>query len=204
MNVRQALLYHPEGRQFQVSRQPSQVLRQLERNLDVAALAEPVNVPAKGGLQADFLEQWRMQQVGQRSQLRRNLSDDRRVVLESLGQVGTPLLRFRFKRRQIHAQERQTLSRAVVQIPGDPAPFFVLHPQQSGGKLAQTLIGRVEYLRLPQHLHVFPPEFVGALADASFEILLRLLQRLDHGAPFAHIVNKSSGVNESPVLPQSV
>jgi len=56
MNIREAFLYDPEDHQFQIRRQPFQMLGQVQADIDVAFFFESFDVPAQAGLQPHFVE----------------------------------------------------------------------------------------------------------------------------------------------------
>ena len=131
MNVGQAFLHHTENRCLRLSWQTPEILGKIQVDSNFAAQRETIDVPAKSGRQAGFVEQWRMQQVRNRAHFGGHLVNQVFTVGQSIRRFGQAL-DVAAHRREIHAQRRQHLAHAIVQFARDAPPFFVLHLEQSG------------------------------------------------------------------------
>src|SRR5258708_161534 len=63
MNVGQTFLHNAKEGNFQVTRQATEILGQLQIDIDLAALAESVDIPLQSRFQADLIEQRGMQKM---------------------------------------------------------------------------------------------------------------------------------------------
>ena len=78
--VSQTLLNDPKDRNFHFVRQPAKIFGDFQIHLNMAALREAIYIPAKGGGKAGDIEQRRMQQMGDRANLARDLIDQVSVL----------------------------------------------------------------------------------------------------------------------------
>ena len=140
VDVGEALLDDAEQGVFHRHRQAAELGRQIEIHGDAAAPAEAFGAPAQSRGEADLLQQWGVQEIGKRSNLLRAplrqggalvQGDSRPLVKRRAALVG---------HRQIHRQGRQALSRAVMQLPGQPVSLLILHSQQAGRKLPEGFL----------------------------------------------------------------
>jgi hypothetical protein len=130
VNVGEALLHHAKNRRFRLSREPPEILGKIEVDSDFAAQREAIHVPAKRRGESRFVEQRRMQQVGNRAHLGGHFVDQIFAVGKGTGRFGQAF-DVAAHGREIHVQRRQHLAYAIVQFARDTAPLFVLHLKQS-------------------------------------------------------------------------
>src|SRR5437879_786298 len=113
-------------------------------NGDPAALSEPVHVPAQRRSESEFVEQRRMEKIGDRAQLIRNLPGSFDARRQPPGEFWISHRQFAFDSRKLELQGREYLSGAVVQVARNAAAFVVLHAQQPCGKVAQIFVALLE------------------------------------------------------------
>lgn len=75
MNIRETFLHQPENGNFHLVGHARELRRNLEANVDLAALREAIHVPANGRGKAGRIEQRWVQQVGNGSNLLADLLD---------------------------------------------------------------------------------------------------------------------------------
>ena len=132
MDVGQALLHDPEQRRLDHLGQPAGALRlgQGEIDADAAAVGEPLRVPAHGRPQVPLLEGGRVQEVRQGPHLAAALLRQLDAVAQLLARHGAQATRRLADHAEVHAEGRQALRRAVVQLAGDAAALDVLRLQE--------------------------------------------------------------------------
>src|ERR1035438_4436254 len=139
VNIRQPFLDNAEKGGFQVVVEPPEISRDLDLDLEPGSLVETLGITLQRARKAGFVEQRRMQQTGDGSNLREAGSRQLAGLGESLS------LAFRFQpwflqTAEIYAQGGQELRGAVVQLPRDPPSLVILCAQQVSGEVMQPLI----------------------------------------------------------------
>src|SRR5690348_14354042 len=81
VNIGETFLYHAENRGLHFCREPDKIFGHIEINSDVTALGKPADIPAERRSQPEFVEQRRMQQVGDRPDLSHHLTDKALTVV---------------------------------------------------------------------------------------------------------------------------
>ena len=146
MNVRDGFLYDAEDRCLELPGKPRKIRGDFEFRLNAAALNEAANEPMQSIAQARFIQQRRMEQIGECPRLFNHLVRQTNAFCQPLIQTRSDLLLDSVLQRfQIHIQSREDLPRAVVQLASKPAAFVILHLQQPGREAPQALLGFVEF-----------------------------------------------------------
>src|SRR6267143_388026 len=125
VNVRQAFLQNAKYREFHLVRKFGNICRHIQIDLNAAAFRKTVQVPRHYGLQPNFIEQWRMQQMRDHA----NLAHGSLQKSDRLGQrrslKGREHRIGRLDHFQIHLDRREILALAVVQLAAKPSPLFL-------------------------------------------------------------------------------
>src|SRR5438105_10569601 len=69
MNIRETFLHDTKQRSFNIRCQTSNVAEDQQLDLDSATLDETAHEPLQGGQETGFVEEWRVKQIGQGSEL---------------------------------------------------------------------------------------------------------------------------------------
>src|SRR4029077_14324427 len=99
----------------------------------------------QSGSQAEFIKQRGMQQVGQGTNLRANLLNQSEVFFGGAGAGFIELMSLGANYPDVHADGGDQLADAVVEFPGEAAGFLIANVQEAGGKVAEILVGLVEF-----------------------------------------------------------
>ena len=166
VHIRQAFLNNAKYRRLQFGRQAAQVGRQIEADLDFTALRKAFHIVLQCRNEADFIEQRRMEQMGNGANLARKLCYQVRAFNDVTGGLRRQAVAFALDGGQIHPQSGYNLPNAVVQFARYAATLLILHLQKAAGKLAHNV-------RLCAELGVCLLELAGALADPLLEFGMR-------------------------------
>ena len=149
VNVAQRLLHDAEKRRFQFRRKTRKILRNLHDHGSAVALGEAVGQPAQGKDQPGFLEERRMEQIGNGAQFVDHLAADfARLGSESLrlGRIAGL-----FQRAHVDLQGGETLRRGVVKFAGQATTLLVLRSNEARGETRELSL-RILQLALRRHL----------------------------------------------------
>src|SRR5262249_47450156 len=161
---------------FHVRWQPAQVGRTLDHGFDLAAFRKLIDVPAKSGDKADFIQQGGMKKVGNCSNLTPDLSDQFRDVTNQFGSLVVQPVGLLLQPTNVHTDRGYELAYAVMQFASQPSPLFIPHLQQPGRQLTQALIG---FTQVRSSLLYSPFEFLTRLAKRLLcAITIRNVERL--------------------------
>ena len=89
MNIGQALLHHAEDGKLRILGQTRKFLRDFEPGIDFTAFRESFDIPAKRRCETYLIEQRRMQQVRNGTNLLTSFGDHRSIFRNSLGCLRT-------------------------------------------------------------------------------------------------------------------
>ena len=158
MNVGQGLLDDTKDGQFQVGREPPEVLGNIEIDLQVAAFHQTLHIPPDGLRQTIFIQQRRMQKIGRSADLLVELLHQILRVIQSFGQRRI-FLCLLCHAGEIHAQRRYNLTGTIVQLARNMPSLLILRSQQPDRQLAKLLrllqdfgIALLQLLRAITHL----------------------------------------------------
>src|SRR6202030_2160215 len=137
VNVRERLLHDSKDSNFGVSREPAELLVHLEIRLNAAALGEASRVPVQGGVESTFIEQRRVHQVRDRSQL---ADDFVGYIRRRPQEIARSLARFRNQTpdaTEHHLDRCHALDSSLVQIARDAPLLRVASVEQLLRKTSQ-------------------------------------------------------------------
>ena len=172
VNVGQRFLKDPEEYKIDVVSQRTKRFGNFHFGVNPAAQGEAVYIPFDRGRQTGLFQQWRVQQVRQCP----NLCDTRVRYLSRLFELAI-IRTLTFGRRQHHAQRGEILAHAVVQLPRNMPPFFILGSYQTVPQFSE-LPGPLQdfSVSLLQFLGSFPHLGFQSFGESP-EALLALAQR---------------------------
>jgi hypothetical protein len=107
-------------------------------DFEIAALAQAVNVPTKGGAETGLVEQRRMQQVRSGANFLDELLDKFAGLFGQLRGLGRMAADDFEQAADVHGEHGESLSGAVMQFASDVAAFVVLGGQQAPGEFAEA------------------------------------------------------------------
>jgi hypothetical protein len=134
MDIRQAFLHYAKQSRLYFRLEPAQRERNLHLHGYSAALCETFRIPHQRRLQSDFVEQWRVQQVGHRARFRDRVFNLFDGVRQEFAHA-----HLRFGRRlhgddvQVHFYGHQILTEAIVEFASNASPLFVLALHEPAG-----------------------------------------------------------------------
>src|SRR5579871_5337746 len=132
MNVGQGFLYDAEDDEFDFAGLTLEILGDVKANVDGAAFDEAVDIPAERANQAGFVKHRRMQQVRSRADILTDLADEFETFADQFGVLGflSGFTGNAGENRQVHAQDAQHLTGAIVKLTGEAPTFVVLRFEQ--------------------------------------------------------------------------
>ena len=110
----------------------------MEAYLDLAALREAFYIPFQGGCKSHLVEQRRVQQMRNGTNLARELLCEVGVFSNSCGGRRANTIAFSFHHGQVHPHCGNNLPYAIVQFARDTVALFVLHLQEAAGKFTHN------------------------------------------------------------------
>jgi|SRR5208282_379422 len=141
LNVGEAFLNDAEEGDFDGLRQAAEVLGKDKFGFNAAALAETADIFLESGDQAKFIEQRRMEKVGEGADFAGHLLQKGAGFFEGafggFAEGGGRLTDL--SKAQVHGQNG--LRHAIVKFAADAAALFVLQLEQLNGELADGLLG---------------------------------------------------------------
>src|SRR5262249_41108264 len=123
--IRQTFLYDAKQRGFCVSSEASDLLHDHQFDLDAASLDESAHEPLQSRDEARFVEQGRMEQIGQCRKLLDHTIAERHALLQCVLNALAHALRRSLYSVQVRSNCRHILNRYVVKIPRD-SPLCVV------------------------------------------------------------------------------
>src|SRR5258708_25509184 len=91
MNIGETLLHRPENRSFRLALEPFKISGYFQIHINLATLGESLYVPPKSRGKSSFIQQRRMQQVGNCADLFAELLYQSRAVVDRMGGLGEKL-----------------------------------------------------------------------------------------------------------------
>src|SRR5258708_2938381 len=85
MNIRETLLHGPENRRLGLAIEPPKIRGNLQIHFDLATLGESLCVPTESRSKSGFVQQRRMEQVGDRADLLAEFSYQSRTIVNRIG-----------------------------------------------------------------------------------------------------------------------
>ena len=125
MNIGQAFLHDSKNSCLHFPWQPSNVPVALEFYFNLASFRETFDKPPQSGRKSHFIQQWRMQQVGHRSDVIAHVPDHARAIRHGFRRFNQAAEIFGY-RAEVHGQRRQCLPSVIMQLSSDASPFLVL------------------------------------------------------------------------------
>src|ERR1700679_3398882 len=102
MNIGQALLHHAEDGKLRLFGQTRKFLRDFELRFDFTAFGESFDIPTKRGCETYLIEQWRMQQVRNGTNLLTRFRAHRSGFKNAVCCLRTQLMRLRLYQDAVH------------------------------------------------------------------------------------------------------
>src|SRR6202030_372261 len=140
VNVRECLLNDSKDSNFGVSRKSAKFLVHLEIRLNAAALGEASRVPVQGGVESTFIEQRRVHEVRDRSQLADDFVGN---IRRRPQEIARSLARFRNQApdaTEHHLDRGHALDSSLVEIACDAPLFGVASVEQLLRKTSQFVL----------------------------------------------------------------
>jgi len=178
VNIAETLLDDPEDGGFNVGGEARQIVGNIDIDLDAAALRESFDVGQQRRAETGFVEQRRMQQIGDGA----NFGEAQLYEFDGIDDAGFVLLRKRdgiAKSAEIHLNGGEILANAIVKIASNAAAFLILSRKNPSGELAK--LGSTGF-------------------DARFEFIVRALQLVLIPARFSDIPIEADVANNGARL----
>ena len=141
LNVGEAFLHDAEECDFDGLRQAAEVLGKDEFGFNAAAFTEAVNIFLEGGDQAKFIEQRRMQQVGEGANLAGHLLEEDAGFFQGAFGGFTERSSRLADLSEAQVDRQNGLRHAIVEFAADAAALFVLEFEQLHGEVTDGLLG---------------------------------------------------------------
>jgi len=198
LNVGEAFLNDAEEGDFDGLRQAAEVFGKDKFGFNAAALAETADIFLESGNQAKFIEQRRMEKVGEGANFARHLLEEDAGFFEGVfggfAEGGRRLADL--GEAQVHGQNG--LRHAIVEFAADAAALFVLQFEQLHGELTDGLLGVFHLcdigegrndaedgairIKLRNGIAEDPKDFRDARATPSHSAIANSLLRANHGS----------------------
>src|SRR2546423_14275351 len=109
-------------------------MREVRFDSHGSALGKSIDEPVRRRLEAGLIQQWRMEEIGHRTDAGDSVLDDLPRLLKN-GRWFP--VRVKYRHIHIDLRSRKPLTKTIVQFAGNASAFLVLHAHQPGGKFAQ-------------------------------------------------------------------
>src|SRR5215510_15817468 len=125
VNVGKAFLHEPENGRFGISGPAAEIFGEIEVDGDFAALGEAFDIDLERGAKSHFIEQGRMEEMGNGANIAGHIADQSAAVGHLVCGFGETL-KVGGDAGKIHGKGCQQLADAVVKFTGKAASLFVL------------------------------------------------------------------------------
>src|SRR6202522_4776338 len=110
MNIGETLLNNPEDGKLHFFGQIREIRRNVELGINFTAFGESLDIPAKGRSEPRFIQQRRMQQIGNGTNLLTCLLDQGSVFGDPFGRIRAQLMRLRVHYKTVQDRKSTRLN----------------------------------------------------------------------------------------------